>query len=165
MSQVTPKKYGGAPFYLVLLLIIVVATYMWYNGDTTGKQDDLSTAIGYIKTGENSPQKVTLNGYTLKFTYKADDGSTVNVSKNIPPLSIDHVLSILMTAKEDGKITGYEYAEPADVSSILSVVTIVIMVAAMGFFLWFSFSRAQGEGKSAMSFGRSKAKLNDPSKN
>ncbi|MEI8200969.1 MAG: ATP-dependent zinc metalloprotease FtsH [Eubacteriales bacterium] len=165
MSQVTPKKYGGAPFYLLLLLVIVVASFLWYNGDTTGKQDDLSAAIGYIKTGEHNPQKVTLNGYTLKFTYTADDGTAVNVSKNIPPLSIDHVLSILMTAKEDGKITGYEYVEPADVSSILSVVTIVIMVAAMGFFLWFSFSRAQGDGKSAMSFGRSKAKLNDPSKN
>ena len=165
MSQVTPKKYGGAPFYLLLLLVIVVATYLWSNSDTTGKQDDLSAAIGYIKTGEHNPQKVTLNGYTLKFTYTADDKSTVNVSKNIPPLSIDHVLSILMTAKEDGKIAGYEYVEPADVSSILSVVTIVIMVAAMGFFLWFSFSRAQGDGKSAMSFGRSKAKLNDPSKN
>ncbi len=165
MSQVTPKKYGGAPFYLILLLIIVVATYYWVAGDTTGKQDDLSSALGYIQTGENDPQKVTLTGYELKFSYTADDGSTVNVVKSIPPLSMDRVLGILMTAKEEGNITSFEYVEPADVSSILSVVTIVIMVAAMGFFLWFSFSRAQGDGKNAMSFGRSKAKLNDPTKN
>jgi cell division protease FtsH len=165
MNQATPKKFGGAPFYLILLLVIVVATYFWYSGDTSGKQDDLSSALSYIQTGTHNPQKVTLNGYTLKFTYTADNGSTVNVSKSIPPLSVDHVLQILMTAEADGKITGYEYVEPTDISSILSVATIVIMVAAMGFFLWFSISRNQGDGKSAMSFGRSKAKLNDPSKN
>jgi len=165
MNQTTPKKYGGAPFYLILLLIIVVATYFFVQGDTTAKQDDLSSALEYIQTGENDPTDVTLNGYDLTFSYTSADGTIVDVTKSIPPMSIDHVLTILMDAKEDGKITGYEYTEPADVSSILSVVTIVIMVAAMGFFLWFSFSRAQGDGKSAMSFGRSKAKLNDPTKN
>ncbi len=165
MSQVTPKKFGGAPFYLILLLVIVVATYFWYSGDTSGKQDNLSSALNYIQTGTHNPQKITLNGYTLKFSYTADDGSTVNVSKSIPPLSVDHVLQILMTSEAEGKITGFEYVEPTDISNILSVATIVIMVAAMGFFLWFSISRNQGDGKSAMSFGRSKAKLNDPSKN
>ena len=165
MSQATPKKLGGAPFYLMLLLIIVVATYFWYSDGTASKTDDLSKALSYIETGTNSPKDVTLNGYELKFSYTADDGTKVDVSKKIPALSIDHVLTILMTAQKDGKIEGYEYVEPADISNILSVVTIVIMVAAMGFFLWFSFSRSQGEGKSAMSFGRSKAKLNDPSKN
>src|ERR1035437_3136303 len=109
MSQATPKKFGGAPFYLILLLVIVVATYFWYSGDTSGKQDDLSSALSYIQTGTHNPQKVTLNGYTLKFSYTADDGSPVNVSKSIPPLSVDHVLQILMTAETDGKIPGYEY--------------------------------------------------------
>ena len=165
MNQTTPKKLGGAPFYFLLLLIILVASYFLFNQDSGTKKDSLSDVLTYIETGTNSPEKVSLNGYTLKFTYKTENGTTVNVSKDVPPLSVDSVFKILRTADENGKIDGFDYSEPADYSTILSVVTIVIMVAAMGFFLWFSFSRAQGDGKSAMSFGRSKAKLNDPSKN
>ena len=39
------------------------------------------------------------------------------------------------------------------------------MLVGMGAFIWFTYSRQAGDGKSAMSFGRSRAKLNDPSKN
>jgi len=165
MNQTTPKRFGGAGFYLLLFLIVIVATYILLSSNTGAKNDSLSEALGYITSGENDPQDVSLNGYNLKFSYTAADGSTVNVSKDVPPLSVDTVFKILMTAQEDGKIDKFDYTEPVDSSTILSVVTIVIMVAAMGFFLWFSLSRAQGDGKSAMSFGRSKAKLNDPTKN
>jgi cell division protease FtsH len=165
MNQTTPKKFGGAPFYLLLLLIILGATYFLFNQDTGTKNDSLSEVLTYIESGTNNPKNVSLNGYTLKFSYTTENGKTVNVSKEVPPFSEDTVFQILREADKAGKIDGFDYSEPADYSTILSVVTIVIMVAAMGFFLWFSFSRAQGDGKSAMSFGRSKAKLNDPSKN
>jgi cell division protease FtsH len=39
------------------------------------------------------------------------------------------------------------------------------MVGGMALFIWFTYSRQAGDGKNAMSFGRSRAKLNDPSKN
>ena len=165
MNQTTPKKFGGAPFYLLLLLIILGATYFLFNQDNAAKKDSLSEVLTYIESGTNNPKDVSLDGYTLKFRYETENGTIVNVSKEVPPFSEDTVFQILREADKAGKIDGFDYAEPADYSTILSVVTIVIMVAAMGFFLWFSFSRAQGDGKSAMSFGRSKAKLNDPSKN
>jgi len=165
MNQTTPKKFGGAPFYLLLLLIILGATYFLFNQDNAAKKDSLSEVLTYIESGTNNPKDVSLDGYTLKFNYETENGTIVNVSKEVPPFSEDTVFQILREADKAGKIDGFDYAEPADYSTILSVVTIVIMVAAMGFFLWFSFSRAQGDGKSAMSFGRSKAKLNDPSKN
>ncbi len=165
MNQTTPKKFGGAPFYLLLLLIILGATYFLFNQDNAAKKDSLSEVLTYIESGTNNPKDVSLDGYTLKFSYETENGTIVNVSKEVPPFSEDTVFQILREADKAGKIDGFDYAEPADYSTILSVVTIVIMVAAMGFFLWFSFSRAQGDGKSAMSFGRSKAKLNDPSKN
>ena len=164
MSQIAPKKFGGAPFYLVILLVIVVATYLYSTG-TAAKPDKLSTVIDLIQTGENTPASVTLNGYSLSYKYTGDDGKPVKVSKDIPPLSLDRVVGILIQAEKDGKIDSFDYKEPTDYSSILSIATIVIMVGAMGFFLWFSFARAQGDGKSAMSFGRSKAKLHDPTKN
>ena len=39
------------------------------------------------------------------------------------------------------------------------------MLVGMGAFIWFTYSRQAGDGKNAMSFGRSRAKLNDPTKN
>ena len=165
MNQTTPKKVGGAPFYLLLLLVIVIATYFLMQGGTAAKEDSLADVLEYIQTGEHNTQDISLKGYTLHFTYTADDGSLVKGTKGIPPLSTDRVLEILMTARDAEKITDFDYEEPADYSNILSIVTIVVMVAAMGFFLWFSFSRAQGEGKNAMNFGRSRAKLADPTKN
>ncbi len=164
MSQATPKKFGGAPFYVIILLVIVVATYFFANG-TGAKPDKLSDVINFVETGTHTPVNVTLYGYKLEYKYTNAVGKSVKVSKDIPALSIDRVLGILIQAQKDGKIQNFDYKEPADISSILSIATIVIMVAAMGFFLWFSFARAQGDGKSAMSFGRSKAKLHDPTKN
>ena len=69
-----------------------------------------------------------------------------------------------MKAEKDGKIENLDYRRPVDWGLIMSVATIVIMVAVLGFFLWFSFARSQSEGKNAISFGRSKARLHDPGK-
>ena len=39
------------------------------------------------------------------------------------------------------------------------------MILGMGAFMYFTYSRQGGDGKSALNFGRSRAKLADPSKN
>jgi len=159
-----PKKIGGAPFYIVLLLCIAIASVFLIN-ETSKKELALSEALDIIESQEYKIEGVTLYGSTLEFTYTDIEKNEVKISKEIPTASVDRVLKILMNAKESGKIESFEYKEPMDLSSILSVATIVIMVAVLGFFLWVTFGRAQGEGKSAMSFGRSKARLHDPSKN
>lgn len=159
-----PKKMGGAPFYVVLFLLLTIASIFLLN-DSVKKEFALSEALDLIQSEKYKIKEVTLNGASLEFTYTDAGNKNVKVSKEIPTASVDRVFNILMNAKKDGKIESFEYKEPMDLSSILSVATIVIMVAVLGFFLWFSFGRAQGDGKSAMSFGRSKARLHDPSKN
>ncbi len=159
-----PKKMGGAPFYVVLFLLLTIASIFLLN-DSVKKEFALSEALDLIQSEKYKIKEVTLNGASLEFTYTDAENKDVKVSKEIPTASVDRVFNILMNAQKDGKIESFEYKEPMDLSSIISVATIVIMVAVLGFFLWFSFGRAQGDGKSAMSFGRSKARLHDPSKN
>ena len=109
---------------------------------------------------------VVLNGNTLSFKFKdPESGKKKEVSKKVPYESEDHVMTILMEAEKSGAIESFEYKQPTDVSAIMSGIMIFLMIGAMVFFIWVNFSRNAGEGRSAMNFGRSKAKLFDPSKN
>lgn len=161
----SPKKVNGVPFYLILAMLIMVCAYFFLNAEAAANQSALSELLTKIEMGEDEPTDVSLNGYNLEVTFKDEDGKEKQVSKPIPPLAQDRVFEILQKAHNDGKIEDFDYKEPADIGAILNVAMIVLLVAAMGVFLWFSLVRAQGEGKSAMNFGRSKARLHDPSKN
>ena len=86
-------------------------------------------------------------------------------SKAISPTWMPRLQEILEQAVADGKIDAYDYNEPTDISSWLNIVVILLMLGAMGAFIWFTYSRQAGDGRNAMSFGRSRAKLNDPTKN
>ena len=164
MSQTKPKKYSGPIFYLIVLALIFTASYFFFNGSSS-KEKKLSQSIDILQDEDYTKTGVTLEGYTLSFTYVDDSGTKVKVSNDVPPLSVDRIVGILMQAKEDGLISNYQYTEPLDTGTILTGVSIILMIAALGFFAWINYSRAQGDGKSAMNFGKSKAKLNDPSKN
>lgn len=171
MSQNTPEqqnfpsRFGGAPFYIGFILLIIAAVFLLVNNTNPPKTDSLSDVIGYFTEGGIEVKDVSLEGYMLRFSYMDKDNKKINVEKSIPPNSADRMFTILLNAQKNGRIESFDYREPPDYSSIMMAVTIVITVGAMGFFVWFSISRAQGEGKSAINFGRSKAKLNDPSKN
>ncbi len=168
MSQTEkrPKRsFSGLPFYLVLIVILIVASYFFLNGDS-GKSTSLSEALNIIESKDVKVEDVVLNGNTLSFKYlDQETGKKKEVSKKVPYDSEDHVLTILIDAQKNGTIDSFEYKQPTDVSAIMSGIMIVLMIAAMIFIVWINFSRNQGEGRSAMNFGRSKAKLHDPSKN
>ncbi|MBO4687922.1 MAG: ATP-dependent zinc metalloprotease FtsH [Clostridiales bacterium] len=168
MSQTEkrPKRsFSGLPFYLVLIVVLIVASYFFLNG-STAKSTSLSEALNMIQNKEVMKEDVVLNGNTLSFKYlDTETGKKREVSKKVPYDSEDHVLTILMEAQAEGSIDKFEYKQPTDVSAIMSGVMIVLMVAAMVFFVWINFTRNAGDGRNAMNFGRSKAKLHDPSKN
>ena len=168
MSQTEkrPKRsFSGLPFYLVLIVVLIVASYFFLNGDSA-KSTSLSEALNLLQSPDVKTEDVVLNGNTLSFKYvDSETGKKKEVSKKVPYDSEDHVLTILMEAQQSGAIEKFEYKQPTDVSAIMSGIMIVLMVAAMVFFVWINFSRNQGDGRSAMNFGRSKAKLHDPSKN
>ena len=168
MSQQEKKplrSFSGLPFYLALIVILVVTSYFFFD-NPTGKTLTLSETLDMVVDKDIQKQDVVLTGNTLEFKYiDPETGRKAEVSKKVPYDSLDHVVTILMEAKDAGAIENFEYKQPTDVSAIMSGIMIVLMVGAMAFFIWLNFSRNQGEGRNAMNFGRSKAKLHDPSKN
>ena len=165
-----PKKVNGIPFYMVLLILVLVAAFFSVMNNQGEQGVPLSTLLEQVRTGEGDPVKgnptnVVLNGTELQVQFKNAQGNVTTVKRTVPPLSQDSVFNILLEAKTNGTIVQFEYSEPMDIGYIINIVMIVIMVGGMAFFFWFMIVRGQGDGRSAMNFGRSKAKLHDPSKN
>ena len=110
-------------------------------------------------------ESVVINGSSLKMVMKSVNGQPQEViTKEIPLESIGDYEKYLAESADKGLIKSYDYNRPTDISSILNILIIVMLLASIGVFIYINYSR-QGDGKSAISFGKSRAKLNDPSKN
>ncbi|HAL73957.1 MAG TPA: cell division protein FtsH, partial [Clostridiales bacterium] len=157
------KAPGGMSFYVILLaVIILLSIFMSQAGKA--EETTLSDIITRINSGEIS--KVIVSGYTVEITERQTGNTAPKVySKQISPMWMDRLIEILEKAEADDKIDSFDYIEPTDIASWLNIIVIMLMLGGMGVFIWFTYSRQAGDGKNAMSFGRSRAKLNDPTKN
>ncbi len=163
MNSMRPKKrFGGFSFYLILMLVIFAMTYFMSNM-SSGKGYTLSEVRSLIEN--EKVESVVINGSSLKMVMKSVSGQPQEViTKEIPLESIGDYEKYLAEAAEKGLIKSYDYDRPTDISAILNILIIVMLLASIGVFIYINYSR-QGDGKSAISFGKSRAKLNDPSKN
>lgn len=158
-----PKKsMSGMSFYLVLLVVIIVIS-MTMSRLTQPQTISLSDLIAKIDSGTVS--EVVVNGYTLEVTENSESGPPSIYTKQISPMWMPDVYTVLEEAKAAGKIQSFDYTEPTDFTAWANIILILVMIVGMGAFIWFSYSRQAGDGKNAMTFGRSRAKLNDPTKN
>ena len=158
-----PKKsMSGMSFYLVLLVVIIVIS-MTMSRLTQPQTISLSDLITKIDSGTVS--EVVVNGYTLEVTETSESGPPSIYTKQISPMWMPDVYTVLEEAKAAGKIQSFDYTEPTDFTAWANIILILVMIVGMGAFIWFSYSRQAGDGKNAMTFGRSRAKLNDPTKN
>lgn len=163
MNSMRPKKrFGGFSFYLILMLVIFAMTYFMSNM-SGGKGYTLSEVRSLIEN--EKVESVVINGSSLKMVMKSVNGQPQEViTKEIPLESIGDYEKYLAESADKGLIKSYDYDRPTDISSILNVLIIVMLLASIGAFIYINYSR-QGDGKSAISFGKSRARLNDPSKN
>lgn len=163
MNSMRPKKrFGGFSFYLILMLVIFAMTYFMSNM-SSGKGYTLSEVRSLIEN--EKVESVVINGSSLKMVMKSVSGQPQEViTKEIPLESIGDYEKYLAESADKGLIKSYDYNRPTDISAILNILIIVMLLASIGVFIYINYSR-QGDGKSAISFGKSRAKLNDPSKN
>jgi cell division protease FtsH len=159
-----PKRaMNGMSFYIILLAVIIFLSF-FMSRMTQPEQITLSELTEEITSGRVS--EVTVTGYTVEIRYDRTDTTPArSVRKAISPLWMEKFHDVLIQAEQEGKIKSYDYVEPTDITSWLNIILILVMVVGMGAFIWFTYSRQAGDGRNAMSFGRSRAKLNDPSKN
>ena len=162
MNRPEQRKFGGFSFYVILMIVILAVTFMMSRSDRA-KDSTLFEVEQMISNGW--VESVSIDGATLnlKMTEAAiQSGQAANVSKDIPAAFVDSYLDILREAEEEGLIQSFDYTQPTDVSSILNGIIMVLMLVSLGAFVFISYARRDGDGKTAMSFGKSRATLADP---
>ncbi|MCK9351056.1 MAG: ATP-dependent zinc metalloprotease FtsH [Clostridiales bacterium] len=165
MNGPQQRKFGGFSFYVILMIAILAVTLMMSRSDKV-KDTSLFEVEEMIRSGQ--VESVTIDGATLNLTMTEEAvkaGSAATVKKDIPTDTIDSYLSILRQAKAEGQITSFDYNRPTDFGGILNGVIMLLMMVSLGAFVFISYARRDGEGKSAMSFGKSRATLADPAQN
>ncbi len=162
MNRPEQRKFGGFSFYVILMIVILAVTFMMSRSDRA-KDSTLFEVEQMISNGW--VESVSIDGATLnlKMTEAAiQSGQAASVSKDIPAASVDSYLDILREAEEEGLIQSFDYTQPTDVTSILNGIIMVLMLVSLGAFVFISYARRDGDGKTAMSFGKSRATLADP---
>ncbi|MCQ2532469.1 MAG: ATP-dependent zinc metalloprotease FtsH [Saccharofermentans sp.] len=157
-----PKPGMGILFYLILAVGILFASTFLF-GDSFGNQDKktLSDIIYYIDSDAYDVSTVNVDGTTVTVTYKDATGLEKYQTQQIPYEYVDDLIEKLEVAKADGRIDSYNYTEPFDWASLVSIVTtigMVIIVLVIGL----NISKQGKDGNSVFSFGSNKARLTSP---
>lgn len=157
MKQRNNKSLPGVPYRQILLwilaFVLVVSIYSKMGQSQVVKELDYSDFKAKVAGGDIL--SVTMSPDTITGTFK-DDGKeskfqTVKVEDNA-------LVQELVTAK-------VPFKAQADKSWIYSVLFNIGMVLLFVFAWWFLFIRPQrNDGRSALNFAKSKAKMQDPSK-
>ena len=115
-SEKSFKPIGGGLFFYVLLIVILIAFSTIVFGGNYGQKEKatLSDVLGIIDDDKNEVSLVEITGTVVKVTYKNEEGLLVEVTQDVPYEFVDDLVLKLDKAKAQGKIEGYNYAEPFD---------------------------------------------------
>jgi ATP-dependent Zn protease len=120
----TTKRPGGLSFYVVLLAVIIVMSVIM-SRMAQPAPIDLSKLISQIENGE--VKEVMVNGYSIEVTMnKTETSAGVVYSKQVSPMWMSDLFSVLKQAQSDGKIESFDYDEPTDVAGWLNIILIIV---------------------------------------
>ncbi|MBQ6401923.1 MAG: ATP-dependent zinc metalloprotease FtsH [Firmicutes bacterium] len=148
------RKRRSLTIWIVLVGLIV--GFLWFfNLDTQPEIKEVkeSTMIGYLKSGEVE----TLVVEETKLTADLNDGTKVYAYVS-SLVDLDYIYDqYVMPQVNEGKLK-LKSPAPKKESIWISLLPTLIMVGLMVFLFWFIMQQSSGGGK-AMSFGKSRAKL------
>lgn len=160
MKNKMPLK--GMGFYIVVLIAVVIFTSFFTSNQQSEKMP-YSQLVSLITEGKAAAVAVVDNNVRVELKEALPNGSKI-VEQQVPDFWQPEFYKTLEEARLKGNFT-YTYSTSVQIGTYINAIMTLIMIAAMVFFVWMLYSRQSGEGKSAMNFGRSKARMNDPSKN
>jgi cell division protease FtsH len=155
------RRSGGFSFYIILMIAILVTTFLLSKSDN--KDITLYEVEQMIQSGQ--VESVTIDGASLNLKMSENAvkaGNPAIVKKTIPSETIPLYLELLRDAKINGKIATFDYNRPTDFGNIMNAVLLILMMVSLGAFVFISYSRRDSDGRTAMSFGKSRATLADP---
>ncbi len=154
---------GGLLFYVVVLMLIFGISYLF--GGRMERQDlAFSEVIEQLRADNVEEAVVSGTRIELRLKEGVGDNQSRLIQKDVSPYWMSRLMEELDAAASDGKLL-YDYDEPTNLGMWINVVLSLLMFGAMAFFIWMMYSRQSGDGRSAMNFGRSRARAFDPSAN
>ncbi len=148
------KKTRNIVIYLVIFGL-VFAMVWFYNSDAPEEQQEVktSTMVKHLKDDEVESINVT----DTKLTAKLETGDTVYAYVN-SVVDLSYIYDMYIMPKVDDGALKLESDEPKKESIFLNLLPTLIMIGIMIFFFVMIMNQSGGGGK-AMSFGKSRAKL------
>jgi cell division protease FtsH len=163
MKNPNPIKLKGWSFYIIMLAVIILMS-LYVSTNTDKKKTTVSEVITQIEQGKMS--EVVVNGFSLTAKPKVvAAGEPKEITVKVSGFWMQPIYEALQKTQAANPDFKFDYKEPADISTWINLAFIVLMLGGIGLFFWITYNRQNSDGKSAMSFGRSRARLNDPTKN
>ena len=178
------KPSRGILGYFILIGTLLVIAILLNGGinRTVSKRIEYPQLLKYIDEGKVG--RVALRGNSLVGVFDGSNQPTLTADVDFPERSYDFETTIgedfietvrQMKANKDGKNLGdvtvndlgfsIQYRAPVTIPWWVEFVPYLIMLGIMAV-VWFLMMRSQGGGNGrVMSFGRSRARMQDPSKN
>lgn len=159
--QNNKRPRSGASFYLILIVMILLSSF-FMNRMSPPNDRLLSTMEQDINEGR--VESVIINGYEIQVLMKPESAGAapVTYAKTVSPIMIEQYHIMLQDAVQEGKLKSFDYKQPADFSGIFNILLIMLMIGSMIFFVYISFSSRSQDGRTAMNFGRNRAKKQNP---
>lgn len=174
------KFLRGPGAYLILILIILlVASTLWQPNRSDKTEIDYSTFI--TKVESNQVERVALTAYQIVGLYKGSEISESNFPKEydfklMAPHDIDRfyrdqdAIAAKQTGKSIDEITTTDYSFALSNEPIPSAPwyeiwgPTILMLVAVGVFIYIIFRMQSGGGNKVMTFGKSRARLGNDEK-
>ena len=151
------KSSGQTNFvYLMILIAIVAMVFMNINQDSGKAIIPINEVASEIRAGKI--QKITEDENTLTVTYK--DGQEKSSTKESSTTLVEQLTSYGVTSEElNASEISIEVKQPGPWVGLLSFFGYILPFLIVGVAFFLIFRQAQGSNNSAMSFGKSRARM------
>ncbi len=162
--KINPKRIG---FYITVILIILLVVVIFFDGSKE-KRMTYSEVVDYFKNEQVSYFEI--NDDVLKFTVteKKENDQTIENKYEFelysPSWFMNDVEEYVNSAMEKGIMEKYDLTPPKPTPFWLSILPYVIFGIAIILFWLYMMTAMSGGGKSAMSFGKARLKMQDSKK-
>jgi cell division protease FtsH len=156
--KMPPQKTGRNLIYLLIAALVITAIYLLLNpGGPTAKKITLDQF--QTEAQNNEINKIQVNGNKIsitklddkqEYTYKENASTMDDLLKNVPQeVKKDITIEVIPTDGNDFWL-----------NLVISIVPFLLIIAFFGFMM----RQAQNSNNQAMSFGKSRARMNDKEK-
>jgi len=151
------KSSGQTNFvYLLILIAIVAMVFMNINQDSGKAVLPINELAAEIRKG--TIQKIVEDENTLAVTLK--DGQEKTSTKESDTTLVEQLVNYGVTSEElNAANVSIEVKQPGPWVNILSLLGYILPFLIVGIAFFFIFRQAQGSNNTAMSFGKSRARM------